>query len=102
MVAVTTAAPPTTVPGPDVVAASLERLAALAVADPDPARGPYDRDSYQPGGWADFDGDCITTRHDVLIRDSQIPVTFDPGGCRVETGQWIDPFTADLLETRQQ
>jgi hypothetical protein len=99
---VTTVAPATTVLVPDVVAESLERLTALMVADPDPTRRPYDRDAYQPGGWADFNGDCITTRHDVLIRDSQIPVTFDPTGCRVETGQWIDAFTTDLLETADE
>jgi hypothetical protein len=99
---ITTTTPPTTVLVPDVVAESLERLTALMVADPDPTRRPYDRDAYQPGGWADFNGDCITTRHDVLIRDSQIPVTFDPTGCRVETGQWIDAFTTDLLETADE
>jgi len=96
---VTTATPATTVPVSDVVAETLERLAALTVADPDPTRAPYGRDAYQPGGWSDFNGDCITTRHDVLIRNSLIPVTFDLSGCRVETGRWTDPFTGNLLET---
>jgi hypothetical protein len=99
---IATIAPASTAPASAVVLESRERLAALTVADPDPARSPYDRDAYQPGGWADFNGDCITTRHDVLIRDSQIPVTFDTTGCRVETGQWIDAFTADLLETADE
>ena len=49
-------------------------------------------DSYQPGGWADCDGDC-TTRYDMLMPSSLVPVTMSPDGCRVETGQWIDTKT---------
>jgi len=51
----------------------------------------YDRASW--GRWVDQDGDCQDTRQEVLIRDSQIPVTLDESGCKVLTGKWICPYT---------
>src|SRR5690606_34932054 len=38
--------------------------------------GAYNRDDYLPS-WADVDGDCINTRHEVLIVVSLIPVTMN-------------------------
>jgi hypothetical protein len=85
---------------PTVVDQTLQRLESLAIADPDPARGPYERDSY--GGWSDDDGDCRSTRHELLIERSAAPVTFSADGCRVETGRWIDPFTGNVLMTADE
>lgn len=65
----------------------LDVLAMLTVADPAP-QTPYDRDSWSI--WSDFDGDCMSTRHEILASASQVPVTVD--GCRVTTGLWIDPY----------
>ncbi|MCB1174304.1 MAG: HNH endonuclease [Leptospiraceae bacterium] len=49
------------------------------------------------GAWQDSDGDCQNTRHEVLIRDSLLPVTFyTPRQCMVKTGKWISPYTAQL------
>jgi len=53
---------------------------------------PYDRDDYSPHGWDDSDNDCQSDRHEVLIAQSQVPVTLSENQCRVETGQWVDPF----------
>ncbi|MDW3213443.1 MAG: lamin tail domain-containing protein [Ilumatobacteraceae bacterium] len=69
-------------------------LASLRTADPDPDRPPYERTDYDGGGWADFDGDCVSTRHELLIAASlDEPVMSD--GCYVESGRWIDPYTGD-------
>lgn len=65
----------------------LEQLAAL-VDRPDPNRPRYNRDAFDEG--QDLDGDCIRTRHEVLIEeglDSAVDV------CKVVAGTWFDPFT---------
>ena len=72
-------------------------LSGLTVADPDPSRERYDRETYQPGGWADLDGDCISGRHEVLITQSVIPVQMSSSGCFVETGSWTDPYTGVVV-----
>jgi len=53
---------------------------------------PYNRDDYLPA-WGDDDGDCINTRHEVLIIESLVPVTMNDSGCLVSTGEWYDPIT---------
>jgi len=60
--------------------------------DPDPP-STYNREDYLPVGWADADGDCINTRHEVLILESLIPVTMSSSGCYVSSGLWGDPYT---------
>lgn len=52
----------------------------------------YDRDDYLPD-WADEDGNCISTRHEVLILESQVPVTLSSNGCTVLAGSWLDLLT---------
>lgn len=52
----------------------------------------YNRDDYLPD-WADVDGDCISTRHEVLIIESLAPVTMSSNGCTVLSGVWFDPLT---------
>lgn len=94
----TTVAPPPTVPA--VVDEVRQRLVSLTIADPDPARGFYDRDSF--GGWSDDDADCMSTRHEILVERSAVSVTLSTDGCRVETGEWTDPFTGDVLTTADQ
>jgi len=64
--------------------------------DLEPAPVDYDRKLYKH--WTDADGDCQDARQEVLIRDSQVPVTFDgERQCRVATGQWTDPYSGDLI-----
>lgn len=60
-----------------------------------PPTVPYDRNLY--GGWIDADGDCQDTRQEVLIAESVAPVQLDTRGCRVVSGQWLDPFTGQTF-----
>lgn len=42
--------------------------------------------------WLDEDGDCINTRHEILIKMSLSPVSFKTD-CLVDTGDWLGPYT---------
>ena len=56
----------------------------------------YDRKQF--GNWIDADGDCQNTRHEVLIEESFIPVTFKtPRQCFVISGEWHDPYTGRVF-----
>lgn len=70
-------------------------LRALVVAEPDPGRAPYERDEYDGDGWADADGDCLSTRHELLISYSLDEPVLD--GCRVVSGRWVDPYTDEII-----
>ena len=44
--------------------------------------------------WIDADGDCQYARQEVLIEESVGLIIFaDAKQCRVESGQWVAPFT---------
>ncbi len=57
---------------------------ALPVAPEDTS--PYDRDR-DFGDWIDADGDCRSTRHEVLASEGT-GVTFSSSGCTVNGGVW--------------
>jgi hypothetical protein len=51
----------------------------------------YDRHDWNH--WIDHDGDCLDTRHELLLRESLTAVTFKPNNnCLVEGGLWYGPF----------
>ena len=54
----------------------------------------YDRDHWSH--WKDYNGDCVNTRHEVLIEESVAPVKFD-GACKVSTGEWHDPYSGRVF-----
>ena len=58
----------------------------------------FNRDDW--GGWIDEDGDCQNTRAEILIRDSQISVSFD--GCRVVGGLWSLPYSGGSTTSASQ
>lgn len=58
-----------------------------------PANAQYDRHSY--GGWLDKDGDCLNTRHEVLLEESLIPPTIV--NCKVIKGLWYDLYTGQTF-----
>ncbi len=56
----------------------------------------YDRKQF--GNWIDADGDCQNTRHEVLIEESRIPVTFKTSRqCVVISGEWHAPYTGRVF-----
>lgn len=63
----------------------------LVVAEPYTAQ-PYRRAMFGDD-WIGADNDCHNTRAEVLMAESAAPVTFNPNGCTVNTGQWTDPWS---------
>jgi hypothetical protein len=57
--------------------------------------GQYDRDLF--GGWADEDGDCMNTRHELLAELSTSRVTYSRDSCYVVRGRWNDPYTGQVF-----
>lgn len=55
----------------------------------------YDRERHF-GSWLPVEG-CRNTRQLVLERDSQVPVQWS--GCRVSSGQWLDPYSGKKIRT---
>jgi len=56
----------------------------------------YDRRDWRH--WTDADGDCQDARQEVLIRQSEVPVSFEDGReCRVASGRWTCPYTGEVL-----
>ena len=69
----------------------------VVVAPRRPGLPKYDRDDWKH--WTDVDGDCQDTRHEVLISESSVAVTFaDDRSCRVATGRWTGPYTGEVVE----
>ena len=51
----------------------------------------YDRSDWNH--WIDNDGDCLDTRHELLLRESLTSVTFKQNSnCKVAGGLWFGPF----------
>lgn len=62
----------------------------------------YSRAHYG-SGWADDDGDCQNTRHELLAERSTAPVRFKDGSeCIVVFGRWISPFTNQVIQDARQ
>jgi len=97
-----TGAPPTTPPTtvasvPGAVDARV--LLAPLVIDDSPSPGvPYDRDSWDGGGWEDLDGDGCDTRDEVLQAQSSTPAQVDPYRCQVVAGDWVSAYDGLVTE----
>lgn len=60
-----------------------------------PSGNEYSREAFSH--WIDEDGDCLNTRHELLLELSTGPVTMSENGCRVVRGRWNDPYSGDVL-----
>ena len=61
----------------------------------------YNREEWRL--WIDEDGDCQSTRHEVLIEESSVPVRFtNISECSVATGQWLAPFTGTAVTSASE
>jgi hypothetical protein len=70
-------------------------LAGLVIA-PASSPVPYNRTDW--GDWIDADHDCQDTRAEVLINQAQPgTITLSASGCSVTGGQWLDPYTNQLV-----
>ena len=68
------------------------KIPLLQISDATSEVPAYDRGDWRH--WIDVDGDCQNARHEVLVEESLIPVTFtDARECSVSGGQWIGLFT---------
>jgi hypothetical protein len=76
------------------IAISFIFLATVSAADTSIDVPSYSRVAF--GGWADSDGDCQNTRHELLIARSLRPAELRTDGCLVLMGSWIDPYSAEL------
>lgn len=79
--------------GWDPASEALVALHSLEVAGPGSMAG-YDR-SARFGDWTDADGDCASTRDEILARDLTGMTTED--GCTVASGTLDDPYTGELV-----
>ncbi len=51
----------------------------------------------------DGDGDCQSTRQEMLILTSRVPVRYtNPRNCVVRTGEWLDEYTGDIYTVATQ
>ena len=83
--------PPVVAPAPAVTTITLP-----ALGDPDPNRSPYSRSDWRH--WTDEDGDCQDARHEVLLAEAQVPVTFSTARqCWVVSGQWTGLYTGTVV-----
>ena len=51
----------------------------------------YDRKKFSH--WSDDDGDCINTRHELLMKLSTSTIETGKNKCTAERGRWLDPYT---------
>lgn len=82
---------------PATVSQAREDLASLGTVETYGAPFGYVRFDYQGEGWSDLDGDCISTRHEVLAAESLDPVTWSADGCFVDSGRWLDAWTGEEI-----
>ena len=59
----------------------------------------YDRKAY--GSWADTDGDCKSTRHEVLEQLNTGRLRYSANGCRVVSGRWFGVFSGQYFYDAQ-
>lgn len=59
----------------------------------------YNRDLFEH--WIDADGDCINTRHELLMKQSVSTVDTGRNRCTAYRGRWNDPYTGKVFYNAQ-
>ncbi|MEO2157330.1 MAG: DUF1524 domain-containing protein, partial [Acidimicrobiales bacterium] len=85
-----------TTPAPTEAATWPESVLAIPRVVDDPHREGYDRDDW--GRWSDDDGDCLNTRHEVLMAEATASPFLRDDGCLVTGGRWLAAFTGTVVE----
>jgi len=62
-----------------------------AIKENRPVSYVYRRDDWKH--WMDADGDCMNTRHEVLLAQAIGKAKLSPDGCYVSMGKWHDPYS---------
>ena len=70
-----------------------------SVSSPEANSSGYDRKAY--GSWADTDGDCKSTRHEVLEQLNTGQLRYSANGCRVVSGRWFGVFSGQYFYDAQ-
>ena len=79
-----------------VAAVGLALATGIIIPIPELPEPKYKRTDWKH--WVDIDKDCQDTRQEVLIAESETPVTFEnEKECRVATGRWLDPYTDQVF-----
>ena len=55
----------------------------------------YSRDAFGRG-WDDEDGDCLNTRHEILLSQSTSTAERSANRCSIVRGRWNDPYTGKI------
>ena len=91
----TTEVAPSTYPPAEATVWPDSILAIPEVVD-DPQVEVYDRGEW--GRWSDDDGDCLNTRHEVLMSEATASPFLRDDGCLVTGGRWLAAFTGSIVE----
>lgn len=83
-----------------VFSATPNREALLDEIETDAVAASYDRSSF--GGWADQDGDCKSTRHEMLSELSVGQIQWSRDNCRVVRGRWTDSYTGRTFTSARE
>lgn len=59
----------------------------------------FHRDDY--GTWSDLDGDCKSTRHEILEQLNIGRLSYSANGCRVVSGRWFGVFSGQYFYNAQ-
>lgn len=53
--------------------------------------------AYDRANWVHWSRSCLDIREIVLVQESRRPVTFSADGCTVTSGEWLCPYTGELI-----
>jgi hypothetical protein len=70
-------------------------LLSRMTVNPESGGSSYDRTLFEH--WTDANGDCQSTRHEVLIAESLVRPSYSSTGCTVTVGKWYSSYDGATL-----